>query len=374
MVSQYPVSEVSLLARRTHYNVWKLVDHREHQEPGSSNKKIRIVSDIDKTYLETAFESWVNLARIPFEDATDKQSVNGAPQLLTALRWGDTDKPLDDGSRHLFPRPLHFVSSSPPQLRNVLDEKMSMDGLDWTSDTFKDQAYNIRKGRFNLLRQQVAYKSAALIRLMSDQDPEAAWYLIGDNAESDAFIYLGIKLLCEGQLSQGGFAKWLGLAEVGPEMISQLWSGPFKPPAGKVRGIFIRNIKGHRFYGTSPLTDPVTLFDSYLDAGLALYQCGVLTPGGLESVIRAFHNLYDTSLEEICGKVASTIAGCRYQDLSFSLQNLLEKIAKAGRIALPVNFSYTVRMASEAHSDILEEEEILRLGHKWMDKIRSGRG
>lgn len=359
-----------MLTGKSHYDIWKLVDFREMPEPGSARKKIRFVSDIDKTYLETAFESWTKMAKIAFENATDKRSIAGAPQLLSALRWGDLSKALTKEDREHFPRPLHFISASPPQLRNVLEEKLSMDGVDWSSDTFKNQAYNLRKRRFNLLKQQVVYKSAALLRLMSGEDPEAHWYLIGDNAESDPFIYLGIKLFCEKKLSRDSFIQWLNLAQADPELSSQLWSGLKKNPQGQVRGIFIRNIPGYRFYGESPLTDPITLFDSYLDASLAFYQCGVLTASSLEWILRSFHNLYGISALEICSKITSTIASCPSEDLCQSLQRIAERIAEEADIRLPVDFAHSIKLADLKHWNALGEDDILRLAEKWMEKQR----
>ena len=43
-----------MLVRKKSYDLWQLVDRRNYKDLGNSDKKIRIVSDIDKTYLETA--------------------------------------------------------------------------------------------------------------------------------------------------------------------------------------------------------------------------------------------------------------------------------------------------------------------------------
>lgn len=358
-----------MLVRKKNYDLWQLVDRRNYKDLGNSDKKIRIVSDIDKTYLETAFESWVKMARIAFEDASDKKAVRGAPQLLSSLRWGDPDKAMTQKERSSYPRPLHFVSSSPPQLRNVLEEKLSMDGLDWSSDTFKNQAYNIRKRQFHLLKQQVAYKSAALIQLISGEDPDATWYLIGDNAESDPFIYLGIKLLCEGKLSREAYGKWLSLASVESEMSQSLWSQDQDIPKGKIGGIFIRNIPNHRFFGESPLTDPITLFDSYLDASLVFYQCGLLTASALEKIILLFHNLYDISPEEICSKLTSTIKHCGAKAQVAPLNEILASFAKAANISLPARYTHAIKMAGLDFWNQLSEQDILQHGENWMNKI-----
>ena len=140
----------------SNYNFRKLIDRRQVKDKTLSTKQI--ICDIDKTYLETNFESVLKLVQIPFEDATDKITVSGANEVLKACRWGLCEK---DPNAH--PVALHFISSSPPQLRQVLTEKLMLDFLDWDSDTFKNQAYNIKKGRMDLLNNSIrAAMNAAL--------------------------------------------------------------------------------------------------------------------------------------------------------------------------------------------------------------------
>ena len=99
----------------------KLIDHRAREPFPDQAGLAHVVCDIDKTYLETEFESLTRVASIAFESATDKITVTGATDVLLAVRWGAMEAPLSDD----WPRPLHFVSSSPPQLRAVLEEKLA---------------------------------------------------------------------------------------------------------------------------------------------------------------------------------------------------------------------------------------------------------
>ena len=104
------------------YDLWQLVDMRKFEDLGDSSGQIQFICDIDKTYLETTFESWVKMARIAFEDAADKVTVSGASDVLMAGRWGNLNQPLaDEQDKSNYPRPLHFVSSSPsPSPSSVL--------------------------------------------------------------------------------------------------------------------------------------------------------------------------------------------------------------------------------------------------------------
>ena len=277
------------LTRSSPYQLARLVDARvlitPPQEPGC----LHVVCDIDKTYLETEFESIVRMARIAFEEAVDKVTVAGAADVLQAARWGDPD----GLSTPDYPRSLHFVSSSPPQLRAVLEEKLAMDGLDWNSDTFKNQAYNIRMGRMDLLRHHVAYKSQAILNLVRLAGPDARFYMIGDNAESDAYIYTGIRLLLEGRLSKAGYKTYLEVAGVEPSVAEDLCGRLTEEKRGsRVVAILIRRVPGYQPVAQPPLTDVALPFDNFFQAALLLVAHGLIAPETLVRLTRAFHNQY----------------------------------------------------------------------------------
>ncbi|MEJ7598580.1 MAG: phosphatase domain-containing protein [Kofleriaceae bacterium] len=130
--------------------------------------------DLDKTYLRTEFDSFVDLARSAIENAADKQAYPGATALLRALR--------QDGNR------ICIVSGSPTQMRQVLAAKLRLDGVDYDEFVLKNNLKNILRGRFRALRAQVPYKLPAMLRsrLGASADKET---LFGDDAEADAIIY-----------------------------------------------------------------------------------------------------------------------------------------------------------------------------------------
>ncbi|MFK7824859.1 MAG: phosphatase domain-containing protein [Oligoflexales bacterium] len=355
------------------YDLWQLVDMRKFEDLGNSSRNIQIICDIDKTYLETTFESWVKMARIAFEDAEDKITVSGASDVLMAGRWGNLNEPLaseqDEGQ---FPRPLHFVSSSPSQLRAVLEEKLSLDGLDWSSDTFKNQAYNIKKGRFDLLKHQVAYKTAAILKLMEGQADGISYFLIGDNAESDPFIYLGIKLLIERRLSPQTFESYLEILGVENSVSHTLWQGIKRIPKCKIEAIFIRNLSAYNYFGESPLTDPICLFESFFDVNLYFLLHKLIDFEVFWVVTKSLHNRHGISLHEITQKISECLKSGLAADLAKKLENIIEPYQDLERPNLGFRPESIKRVKFDTWNN-LTEKEIMEQAKKWMAKAVANR-
>ncbi len=280
----------------THYNLWKLVDTR-HYECLSNTPTHHILCDIDKTYLETRFETLLGIAKIAFETSTDKVTVAGAAELLQAIRWGTLCGV--EGNLLDCPRGLHFISSSPPQLREVIEHKFAMDGLDWSSDTFKNQMYNLKRGQFHLVKQQVAYKMAAMISRVEAFESPCVLSCLGDSAEFDAYIYVGLHLCLSRQLSEAGFAQYLEFAHVDPPIAKELARVSQLLPEHRVQGIWIRVLHNYAFPLPVELESLVRPFTSYFEVGLDWISLGWLAPQQRTTLIRLFHNRYNMDLEAL---------------------------------------------------------------------------
>jgi len=293
-----PLGFWSKLTPSTPYRIDKLIDRRV-LAPFAEEGGTHIICDIDKTYLETEFESILDIAKVAIEDAGDKITVSGATPVLLAARWGTAEanvvgaNSIEDAWRLAEPNYLHFVSSSPPQLRKVLEEKLAADGLDWTTDSFKNQAYNIRRGRMDLLKHHVGYKSGAIVDLARKCGAGSVFFLIGDNAESDTYIYLGFKLLVEGRLTADGYRRYLKIAGVDDAVAADLMVRAAQVQKSRVGGILIRNLKGYAAVNVPPLTDTVTRFDTFLEAGAFFTLAGVCRPEALARMVRQLHNRFD---------------------------------------------------------------------------------
>jgi hypothetical protein len=323
------------------YQVTKLLNGKIRED--MEGQPLHFVCDIDKTYLETDFETAFSIAKIAFEQATDKVTVAGATDVLLLARWGD----IVQGQRICFgeseiagekhplpevrPRCLHFVSSSPPQLRLVLEEKLSLDGLDWTSDTFKDQVYNIKMGRMDLLRQHVAYKSLAILSLVEKADPGSRFILIGDNAESDVFIYWGIKLLLDEKISVQGYLDFVAKSGVEPELLGDLRQFlahacrlvdlPLSQKK-RVESIYIRRVPGSEDLPEKIRLGGVNTFHSFFQVGLAFMCRGWVSLKALKPLIRAFHNQYGVDLKVLEKEAISVL--CQWPPKGSANHQILE--------------------------------------------------
>ncbi|MEY4512646.1 MAG: hypothetical protein RLZZ450_4768, partial [Pseudomonadota bacterium] len=106
--------------------------------------------DLDKTYLNTDFDSLKGLFRAAMEKASDKVAFPGAKVLLRELTATDLAG-------------LYILSGSPSQMRRVIIEKLELDGIKWDGLVLKPSLNRLLRGRFRFLRDQVSYKLHALL-------------------------------------------------------------------------------------------------------------------------------------------------------------------------------------------------------------------
>lgn len=315
-----------VLARLIDRRVWDSRFFNEVADPAFD-----IICDIDKTYLETDFATVADIARTAFENAADKVTVFGATDVLLAARWAGGAPPNG----------LHFVSSSPPQLRKVLETKLVKDGLDWTSDTFKNQAYNIRKRKLTLLRHHVAYKTLAILTVMASRAEAGArvspapasspvrscapgkFIMIGDNAESDPVVYSGVARLLEGRITIDEFGRYLAQSGASPEEIAQIMPTARKVVGtGSVVGIFIREVPvgaSHKpFHPVAGEWPKITPFVTWYDVAIELTVLGVIPPIPriLYEIGLALHNVSGASVGTLVKKLE--MAASREKDGCFS--------------------------------------------------------
>jgi hypothetical protein len=323
---------------------------------------VQIICDIDKTYIETRFESAMSMLKLAFENADQKQTVTGAPIALLAARWGEIYG--DDPDILSEPRPLHFLSASPPQLRRVIRSKLAMDGMDWTSDTFKNQAYNIKMGRLRFLKQHVAYKTATILTHVSKAPEGTRFVLIGDNAELDAVIYLGVQMFLDGSLSRSAYRDYLSFGGVNHEVLPSL-EGKF---SGKgVGGILIRRAPGYPLVEAPPLSDMVTAFDHYFEVLLHFYAWGLVPGTAIWPACRQLHNEYGYPREEL---VSCLRQGVKYlpRDQTSPLAAAESRLSESlPLLALPDKSSFQPGKVSPRLE--LEEAQILEASKNWVQII-----
>jgi hypothetical protein len=233
--------------------------------------------DIDKTYLDTRFSSFRGLVSIPLELAVDKEAVPGAVPLLRALRRGT-------GPQSAL-TPLYFVSGSPPQLRKVIQTKMTLDGVQFDGITFKDQWGLLKARRARDIKRQVGYKLTALLGYRRGVPARAPWLMFGDDVENDAeaFLLFGAVI---GGLRGPRLEARLAEAEVHAEdraliheLVAELPPGP--DPVARVFILLANQSDPSRF------TDPrVVPCRSYLQTALVLAMEGRVDADAVATVAR----------------------------------------------------------------------------------------
>ena len=137
--------------------------------------------DLDKTYLQSEFDSLRQLLRTAFERAEDKVDVPGVAELIKAIKKAAV--------RHGRTALVYFISASPPQIGKAIREKLVLDGIPYDVIVFKDQLAHLKRGKLRNLREHVGFKLVELLRGRVDAPAGARELLFGDDWESDSLIY-----------------------------------------------------------------------------------------------------------------------------------------------------------------------------------------
>lgn len=244
--------------------------------------------DLDKTYLQTEFDTLRQLWRTAMQKAHQKVAVPGAAALIRELRTqGDTR--------------LCILSGSPTQMRAVLTEKLKLDGVEFDELVLKDAVRNLLRGRFKALRGQVGYKLPVLLESRAQAPCEAEEVLFGDDAEADAFIYSLYADMVARRVDEELVARLLDEAEVYPDdadRVMEAWKEI--APVDPVRRIFIhleRLTPPAHFARYGPRVVPVF---NYFQAALVLAADGHLAAPqvikiALEMAQTAGYNLFTLS-------------------------------------------------------------------------------
>lgn len=220
--------------------------------------------DLDKTYLRTEFDTVRDWVRTAFETARDKQTVPGAGALLREIRGAD-------------PFGIYIVSGSPEQLRSVLEAKLRLDGVRWDGLVLKPQLSNILRGRFKLIKEQVAYKLGAMLETRATLPVDVEEFMFGDDAEADALIYCLYADLCAGRVTPALFMQLLESADTYPDAITRLVRlAEHVPRGGRARRIFIHLDRVSATDAFADLGTRVCTFHNYFQPALVLLRQGAL--------------------------------------------------------------------------------------------------
>jgi len=221
--------------------------------------------DLDKTYLQSEFDTFRQLMRSAFQKASDKVAIPGAAALIRELRARGDSK-------------LFILSGSPKQMRAVLEGKLRLDGVEWDELVLKDNVRNLLRGRFRALRGQLGFKLNALLESRAATPVDSDEILFGDDAEADAFIYSLYADLIAGRVKEDDLRKIVVAAELYRDEVAAIFRSLEKiSTADPVRRIFIhldRLTPPAVFSTFGPRVVPVF---NYFQAALVLLGDGALT-------------------------------------------------------------------------------------------------
>ena len=229
--------------------------------------------DLDKTYLETDFDSLRGLVRSATEPASQKRAVPGATALVRALS-------ARDGAR------VFILSGSPTQMRAVLEEKLRLDGVQYDALVLKDNLDNLRKGRLRAIRGQLGYKLPTLLQSRVGVGPGVPETCFGDDAEADALVYSIYADALAGRLNPADVSRILEVAGAYPDNIDAALESLSRLPQGAVVDrIFIRlasNAPPTRF---TPLGSRLVTIHSWWQAALVLGWLGQVSASVCDEVL-----------------------------------------------------------------------------------------
>jgi hypothetical protein len=224
------------------------------------------------------------MLRTAFQKASDKIAYPGVSALLRALRAGP-EGTLVAGTPLSAPRPIYFISASPPQIGKVIREKFRLDGVEVDGVYFKDNLRNMRPSRVGRLREQVGYKLLALLDLRMRIPAGATMTCFGDDAESDALIYSLFAELTDRWMKGRPLVEFLVKQGVfHDEAVRIAWRARKIPASRRVSRVFIhmhadQDPRYWRRFGTK-----VTANRNYFQTGFVCFADGRISAEGLASV------------------------------------------------------------------------------------------
>ena len=228
--------------------------------------------DLDKTYLETDFESVRGLVRSAMEAPEEKRNVPGSAALLRALSRRPGAKVV-------------ILSGSPTQMREVLTQKLRLDGINFSELHLKDNVKNLKKGRLRAIKGQFGYKLPALLTGRVGLGQAVTEHLFGDDAEIDALVYSVFADAVAGRLTPVEVSRIMEAAGAYPDTRNRaLQTLDRIPTAEAVERIFIRLEKGVPPQRFAPLGSRLVPVYSWFQAALVLYGAGRVEASDVRSV------------------------------------------------------------------------------------------
>ncbi len=169
--------------------------------------------DLDKTYIDTKFESLGGLWRAVMEKPNKKRNIPGTAELVRSLQDSYQQRYEEEDF------PIFFITASPPQMEPVILEKLSLDGIQPMGLYCKDNLKNLHPRKLWRLSKQVGYKLQALLQIRLNLSPDVQQILWGDDSETDVITYNLYSDICSRRLSLETLERTLKFFSVTREQI-----------------------------------------------------------------------------------------------------------------------------------------------------------
>lgn len=287
--------------------------------------------DLDKTYLDTRFESFRKLVRIPFEKAEHKKNIPGVAAVVREIRRGP--------SASQPPVPLYFISGSPEGMHKVVTEKLKLDGVGFDGILFKNWRSAVRKFQFKKIIDKIGFKLAALIYARSVFPLKAQEVLFGDDSEYDATIYALYADIVAGNLENYEVLTILKKWEVAQDEL-ELISDNLKRlndsgyrPRDAVQRIFIHLEQRSAAHLHTSLSGKVVPTQNYFQTAVILYKMNAINRAGLFRVISDMIRNYNFGVAEFTTSTEDLLRRSLID--KGEARKLLKTVYKGNPLALP---------------------------------------
>lgn len=264
----------------------------------SANYRGRVcIFDLDKTYLDTTFETLWGLLKIPFETAYDKKNIPGAATIAREL-----SQPKTANKTSL---PLVFISGSPKQLRKVILKKFQLDNVPCKAIAFKDLLTPLKKFQLKKLVDKIGFKLATLLYAKNLFSLHSYEILFGDDSEFDATVYSLYADLLDGTIKQKQLIEILKNWKIYQDEIDvilkfyQQLQEKNLSQKNEVKKIYIHLETGSTPADHLSFGEKVTPTYNYFQTALLLYFSKELHFDAVEKVLFELVHQYNFSLEHL---------------------------------------------------------------------------
>lgn len=231
-----------------------------------------LVSDIDKTYLESLIRSPRDIVRMLAGPGNVRRPLPGMPALTASLtKWPARV-------------PLVFLSGTPFFFKRSLEDRFYRDGLEPAglylrppTPTIEEQFSTAELGRFlESLHYQFGFKVLTILQILDDLPDRVELLLWGDDNQHDPHVYATVSGWLEGALVADQVLALADRYKTLPAHRAELARMIARPPRGhRVRQIAIREVTARPASWPEELLDRAAPYETAEDLSAILADAGL---------------------------------------------------------------------------------------------------